>query len=250
LLRAVVGEQGQGRAREVFALEGVLQGALPPSSRRRDPSWRDPGLYQVALFGAPNPKSRWGLRVEGHHLSVNVVVVGDRVVSSTPLFFGASPAEVRRGQRASLRPLGGEEDLARALVLGMDESTRRAAIASTRAPGDIRLGPYRKAALTGKGASLASMPKATQAAFFELVEVWMRKADPTFAASARDALRKADARRVRFSWEGSTRKGQPHAYTIESPTAIFEYVNRGNHVHTVWRDPRGDFGATAPAPRR
>ena len=56
---------------------------------------------------------------------------------------------------------------------------------------------------------------------------------------------KAPAEAVRFRWEGASSAGRPHAYVIETPTAIFEYLNRGDHIHAVWRDPRGDF-VTSP----
>ena len=40
--------------------------------------------------------------------------------------------------------------------------------------------------------------------------------------------------------------GEPHYYRIQGPRLLVEYDNtqRGvNHVHSVWRDPDGDFGA-------
>lgn len=45
-------------------------------------------------------------------------------------------------------------------------------------------------------------------------------------------------------WAGSLEPGRPHYYRVHGPTLVVEYDNtaRGaNHVHTVWRDPRGDF---------
>jgi hypothetical protein len=49
-----------------------------------------------------------------------------------------------------------------------------------------------------------------------------------------------------FAWAGGVEPGQPHYYRIQGPRLLVEYDNtqRGaNHVHTVWRDPEGDFGA-------
>jgi Protein of unknown function (DUF3500) len=46
-------------------------------------------------------------------------------------------------------------------------------------------------------------------------------------------------------WAGGLEPGQPHYYRVHGPTLVVEYDNsaRGaNHVHSVWRDPRGDFG--------
>ncbi|HSB86047.1 MAG TPA: DUF3500 domain-containing protein [Ilumatobacteraceae bacterium] len=50
---------------------------------------------------------------------------------------------------------------------------------------------------------------------------------------------------VHFLWAGGLAPGQPHYYRLHSATLLAEYDNSArdaNHVHTVWRDPRGDFG--------
>jgi Protein of unknown function (DUF3500) len=50
---------------------------------------------------------------------------------------------------------------------------------------------------------------------------------------------------VHLLWAGGLEPGEPHYYRLHSPTLLAEYDNsaRGaNHVHSVWRDPRGDFG--------
>src|SRR5262249_11552072 len=55
---------------------------------------RDPELYYFTIFGTPGGAAPWGWRVGGHHLALNFTVVGEELVSPTPLFFGANPAEV------------------------------------------------------------------------------------------------------------------------------------------------------------
>lgn len=50
---------------------------------------------------------------------------------------------------------------------------------------------------------------------------------------------------VHFAWAGGTEPGEPHYYRMQGPRFFAEYDNtqRGaNHIHTVWRDPDGDFG--------
>ena len=51
-----------------------------------------------------------------------------------------------------------------------------------------------------------------------------------------------------FAWAGptATAGGQPRYYRLEGPRFLVEFDNRqngANHVHSVWRDPGGDFGA-------
>jgi len=53
-----------------------------------------------------------------------------------------------------------------------------------------------------------------------------------------------------FAWAGSTEPRRPHYYLIQGPRLVVEYDNvqrDTNHVHTIWRDPEGDFGRDALA---
>lgn len=73
-------------------------------------------------------------------------------------------------------------------------------------------------------------------------------ADDECAKFAGDAL---DA--VHLLWAGGLEPGEPHYYRLHSPVLLAEYDNtaRGaNHVHTVWRDPRGDFADDVLATHR
>ena len=49
---------------------------------------------------------------------------------------------------------------------------------------------------------------------------------------------------VHLLWAGGLEPGQPHYYRLQGPSILVEYDNTArdaNHVHSVWRDPRGDF---------
>jgi hypothetical protein len=98
---------------------------------------RDPGMYYLRVFGEPDGAAPWGWRFGGHHVSLNNLVVGGAVRSTTPCFFGADPAVSPLLGPPPLRPLAGAEDLARELVrsLGPDQAAR--AILLDRAPSDI-----------------------------------------------------------------------------------------------------------------
>lgn len=105
--------EGYVAATTIIGLENVLdrvEGFGVQWDRERG---RDTGLYYVRVFGDPGPTGAWGWRFAGHHVSVNFLIVDRRVVSSSPLFFGADPAASPLPGGARLRPLGGIEDLAR-----------------------------------------------------------------------------------------------------------------------------------------
>ena len=99
---------------------------------------RDPGRYFVSVFGSPQDAT-WGWRVEGHHVSLNFTIVGGALVSPTPIFLGANPAEVRHNDAVVLRPLGEEEDVARELLRSLDADQRAKAVICDLAPPDFVL---------------------------------------------------------------------------------------------------------------
>ena len=98
---------------------------------------RDPELYYFTVFGQPGGEDPWGWRAEGHHVSLHFSIWGDKVISMTPFFFGANPAEVRKGSKTGLRILGDREDLAFHLMDSLDDGQKKSAVIYDRAPLDI-----------------------------------------------------------------------------------------------------------------
>src|SRR5206468_5619516 len=99
-------------------------------------AFRDPRRYFLAVFGSPGDDP-WGWRFEGHHVVLNFTLAGGEIVSPTPLFIGAQPAEVPHGHSMVLRPCANEEDAARELLGSLDGDLRRQAIISDIAPPDF-----------------------------------------------------------------------------------------------------------------
>jgi hypothetical protein len=59
-------------------------------------------------------------------------------------------------------------------------------------------------------------------------------------------LRAAPETPLHFGWAGGLERGQGHYYRIQGAHFLAEYdntQNNANHIHSVWRDPRSDFGA-------
>ncbi len=98
---------------------------------------RDPGLYYLRVFGEPGSSAPWAWRFGGHHVSLNNLIAGGMVRSTTPCFLGADPAVSPLLGPAPLRPLGGAEDLARELVRSLDPGRAGRATLLDRAPADI-----------------------------------------------------------------------------------------------------------------
>jgi hypothetical protein len=208
---------------------------------------RDPSLYYVTVFGEPTPLGRWGWRVEGHHLSVNFVVDKGEVRASTPAMFGANPAEVRQGTRAGLRTLAEEEDLARKLIQSFDARLREKATIAAQAPREVIADPTKRAKDIGApaGVPYSSLTPAQRQMLEALLDLYITRSPEDVAAQRWKEIKDAGLAKVHFAWAGGALPNQGHYYRIQGPTFLVEYddtQNDANHIHSVWRDMRGDFG--------
>jgi hypothetical protein len=240
LLAASLSERGFAKVRDVLRLEEVL------FERSGRSSFRDPGRYFFALFGEPAASGAWGWRFEGHHLSLHWTVVDGRVVSAAPQFLGANPAEVRDGPHRGLRALAAEEDRARELVRSLDGRQRAAAVVSPRAPADILSGAARAARIADRRGIGWSDLGPRERDLLRALVAEHAAAQTEAVAAERMARFDAEAPEVRFAWMGGLERGEGHYYRVAGRTFLVEYDNTqdgANHVHLVWRDLVGEWGA-------
>jgi hypothetical protein len=136
LVASGLSEAGYNAVAVVMGMENVLdryEGWRADWGRERG---RDPGLYWLRVFGSPDDRT-WAWRFGGHHVSLSFAVVDGAVVGTTPCFIGADPARSLLPGGGELGPLTATEDLARRLVLSLDEDQRGRALLHPRAPSDI-----------------------------------------------------------------------------------------------------------------
>lgn len=240
LLNAGLSQQGYVKATSIMSLEDILRIMEKDNGVRRNPEG-----YFFSIFGEPSETGVWGYRVEGHHLALNFTLKNGKVTGS-PNFLGANPAEVREGPRKGFRALASEEDLGRALVAALTPAQKKVAILAGEAPKDILTGASRKATLEGQPTGLsASKLNAKQRAMLQaLIEEYAHNL-PDQVAEERMARVKKAGTNLHFAWAGGENRGDPHYYRILGPDFLIEYdntQNNANHIHSVWRDMKGDFG--------
>lgn len=240
LLRQGLAEQGMSKVKDVISLEDVLKQIEGPNGFIR----RDAELYYFWIFGEVGSRA-WGWRFEGHHLSINASIV-DGVVSMSPSFIGANPAEVPDGERAGYRALASEEDVAFELVETFDAEQRRKAIFDTRAPGEIFTEARRKVSpLPIEGIGYAELTEAQQETLRRLVDVFLRRNQPEIYDRAMEKVTSGGWESVRFGWAGPVDREAGNYYFIQGAQFLIEYDNTqndNNHIHCVWREFEGDFG--------
>jgi hypothetical protein len=240
LLRTGLSQRGFARAEAIISMENVLK-ELENGAARRDPT-----LYYVTIFGAPSADKSWGWRFEGHHLSFNFTVVNGTRIFFAPSFIGSNPGEVRSGPRKGERVLGEEDDLGRAFVKSLDEAQRKIAVISEKAPGEIITSNSKRAdPLAPAGIAYAQLTPPQREQLLALVKLYINRWRPEIADETYRKLEAAGLEKIAFAWAGGFERGDGNYYRIQTPTFLIEFDNtqgNANHIHTVFRDFKGDFG--------
>jgi hypothetical protein len=243
LLRSGLSASGYQKVETIRSLETVLQQIEGDAEGK----FRNPTHYYVSVFGEPAARGVWGWRYEGHHLSLHWTVVDGKVIASSPQFLGANPARVASGPLAGKRILGAEEDLGRALVKSLSEKQRAVAVLSPQAPGDILTGNQRVAAIQeDKGVAYRDLSPEQKRIFLSLLRAYTSTQSEPVAAQRLADLSRAGLDTIKFAWMGGLEPGQGHYYRVQGTTFLIEYdntQNNANHVHSVWRSFKNDFGA-------
>jgi hypothetical protein len=240
LLKTGLSDDGYNKATTIQSLEAILKEMEKDTTGKRDPM-----KYYVSVFGTPGDKV-WGWRWEGHHQSFNYTSAGDAAPSVTPSFFGTNPGEVREGDRKGLRVLGREEDLGRSLVKSLTDEQRKTAVILAEAPKEIFNDPKRPDPTKPEGLPFSKMTADQQVALVEIIKQYLFRVRPDVAAEEFAKITKAGIGNVHFAWAGGFELGQPHYYRVQNTAFVLEYdntQNNANHVHSIWREFGGDFGA-------
>jgi hypothetical protein len=234
-LAAVLSKQGYQKAIDIMNADDQLVKGANKTRFGTD-------NYYIAVFGTPSETKPWMLQFGGHHLGINVTVVGkDSVV--TPTHTGAQPdLFMRDGQ--TVRPLGMENDLAFKLVNMLDAEQKKQAVLGGR-PKDLQAPPGKDGAVVKpEGLKCNSLKDDQRAALMELIGAWVHIL-PDAAAANRMAAIKPKMDDTYFAWYGPTTNGSAAYFRIQGPALLIEYApQRGDtgHIHTIIRDPSNEYG--------
>jgi hypothetical protein len=275
LVAAGLSESTYNTVATVMGIENILDRAEGWRSDWGRERGRDPGLYWIRIFGEPGA-DRWGWRFGGHHVSLNYVIVGGRLIATTPCFIGSNPARSALVGGGELAPLGAVEDVARSLVHTLSDVQLRQALLHPSAPSDIVSGnrprlsgaaeivhindpglwrqtvdePRRRQRADAprevvirpqpNGLAAAEMTTAQRTLLHSLVSTHEACAPEGVLAKSPNSLVG-----IHFAWAGDLEAGRPHYYRLHGPELLVEYDNTqndANHAHSVWRRPSSDFG--------
>jgi hypothetical protein len=235
MARRALSDHGWKVVRGVFALEGMLAAGQPD---RYNPLW-----YDVLVFGDPMVPP-WGMRLEGHHLSLQVMSDGAQV-TATPMFVGVAPFTVKGGELDGFSPLGRERDLAFLLWGMLSPEQRTKARLGPEAPADVIGVPGGEARLKDRaGLEAMHMTREQRDVLWSLVRAFAARLAPPFEKAEVARWRTASVDAMVFAWMGGDDPTQRHYVRIvgDGFAVEFDCTSGVDHVHAVWHDLGRNFG--------
>ena len=247
LLTASLSERGCATARDVMRLNhfiGEVTGR-----------WEEYGewLYWMSVMGTPSATEPWGWQIDGHHLIVNCLVIGDQLVM-TPMFMGSEPVHADSGQFAGTRVFATEEAKGLAFMRGLDAGQRAQATIGHDLPVELFTAAFRdNFEMKYDGLRSGDLSREQRDGLLDLLEVYVGRIRPGHAAIRMDEVRR-HLDDTWFAWMGSTDDAGVFYYRLHSPVILVEFDHqRGialdndepsrDHIHTVVRTPNGnDYG--------
>jgi Protein of unknown function (DUF3500) len=261
LLRVTLSPRGYAQARDIMRLNELLA----ELTGRPDDFGEWP--YFVSFFGEPSLDVPWGFQLDGHHLAINFVAVGNEL-AMTPMFMGSEPCEGRVGRFAGIRVLDVEELVGLDLIRSLNADQQQVAIqyasimpgaipAHLRHPVDnlTQTGAFRdNAVVPYAGIRADGFSDAQRARLVDAIMAYIGWTDDGHA-TVKMAEVAGYLDETWFAWMGGTGPTDPFYYRLHSPVVLIEFEHlpgvafdnpdpSRHHIHTVIRTPNGgDYGA-------
>ncbi|MFB4296676.1 DUF3500 domain-containing protein [Actinomadura sp. NTSP31] len=206
-------------------------------------------MYWFSVYGEPESGGPWGWQLDGHHVNVNCVFVGDQMVL-TPTFLGAEPVIARSGKYAGTAAFRREEAIGRALFTGLTDAQQNRAVLADELPPDLYAGAFRDNwELDYAGLPLSELTVEQRETAVDLLGLYVGRAGEGHAE-----LRMAEVlgQETFFGWAGDP--GDVFYYRLHSPVLLVEFEHQWgvmfdndepmrHHIHTIVRTPNGnDYG--------
>ena len=247
LVRESLSVQGFQTARDIMRLNELVLAIT--GSQAEYGEW----LYWMSVMGTPSADGPWGWQIDGHHLIVNCLVLGDQIVM-TPMFFGSEPVAAHEGPYAGTRVFQAEEQGGLALMRALAPEQRRQATLAAELPGEVFTAAFRdNFELKYEGIRGDALSSGQQRLLLDVLETYVGRIRPGHAAVRLEEV-KRHFEKTHFAWMGGADEDSVFYYRVHSPVILIEFDHqRGiafdndapsrHHIHTVVRTPNGnDYG--------
>jgi hypothetical protein len=239
LLATTLSKMGYEKVVGIVESDEVLR---KQSSRNSPPFGRDE--FYISFMGKPSLTDPWMIQFGGHHLGLNITIVGQHGVL-TPSLIAVQPAKFTLDGK-TVRPMGRETDKALELMQALSEEQRKQAILGSQMR-DLVLGPgHDGGTIQPEGLKTSTLNEAQRKLLLELVGEWSGIIHETAAAAKLEEI-KANLADTWFAWSGPLEAAKAY-FRVQGPTVIIEYAPQrlgGDvtmHIHSMYRDPTNDYG--------
>ena len=207
-------------------------------------------LYYIAFLGAPSATSPWILKIDGHHLAINLHYHGTQSPTPTPNFIGVEPQVFTLGG-VTYTPLQTRDKAMYTMINSLD-STQLAGATLTTSFTDVLLGPGQDGKFPAhQGLLVSRLGAAQQQLVKNAIEAWVKDFPTTEAnnilAAYEDPSALAQTYIASSGGRDTTRQGS--YVRIDGPRVWIEFVCQNGvvfqnqiHFHTIWRDRQYDYG--------
>lgn len=226
--------------------------------------------YYLALFGEPSTRTPWGMRFEGHHLSINLTFSAEDAVPQvaiTPMFFGSSPMIIPPApedknsnytnwqQQEGQQLLAREAWLAKSFIRALDTATLNKG-KWHHLPGpaldggtDQVLTSDHNAKNSTQGIERKDLSPTENALLLEFIEELMSN----HTDHHRLQLKPAEFQKTKVWWYGNPNDDHAEFYLrVRAGDFLIEFLQSNtygvtsevaaNHVHASVRNPKDDWG--------
>lgn len=253
MLGASLSAKGLELTRDIMRLNETL-GELNGDNFVEYGEWK----HWISMMGEPSETEPWGWHLDGHHVNLNYVVLGDQVVM-TPAFWGSEPAVASSGKYAGTAILEDEQAFGLDMIRALTPEQRAQAVLETSKTGNNILAQAfsDNLVLDYAGVNVAAFSPGQRQKLLGLVELYVgNMRDPH--AQVRMSEVESHLDETYFSWVGETQDDSVYYYRIHSPIILIEFdhetpvglrhlypagVPFREHIHSVVRTPNGnDYG--------
>lgn len=218
--------------------------------------------YWISIMGEPSTTEPWGWQLDGHHLIINYMILGDQVVM-TPTFWGAEPTVAEAGKFKGVKVLVEETEMGLDMIQALTAEQQKKAIINPKKDGvnieaqgfgDNAVVPY-------EGIQATQLNDQQKAQLKQLIGLWVGKMRDEHA-KVRMAEVEKFSDQTWFAWRGETKDDSVFYYRIQNPVLMIEFDHQRpqglaqglphhftstdayrEHVHAVVRAPNGnDYG--------
>lgn len=252
VLRAALSPVGFAGIRGVMQLNETIQELTGRRDEHGYPQFGE-WPYWMSTFGAPSESEPWGFQLDGHHLNLNFLVLGEQIVA-TPFFLGSEPLVAETGRYVGVAVLQREERDALDLVQSLDAGQRRAAVVADEMPPGLFAGAFSdNVTLDFAGIVHGALRADQQELLWQLIGAYVGRLEEGQARAKLEEVR-AHLDETYFAWMGRTEDESVFYYRVHSPVLLLEFdhepgiVFEGlepmrSHVHSIMRTPNGnDYG--------